>query len=86
MTFEFVGRSGWRSWVAAPARPALGSARRRGILLLSDFGTADLDSLGVALALLAGGSGRPTSCWRRASGRAFEGASGLALGMVAGPL
>jgi inner membrane transporter RhtA len=55
VTFEFVGPLGVA--IMGSRRPldlvwvALAAA---GILLLSDFGTADLDGLGVALALLAG--------------------------------
>ena len=56
VTFEFVGPLGVA--VFGSRRPldlvwvALAAA---GILLLSDFGGADLDGLGVALALIAGG-------------------------------
>ena len=55
VTFEFVGPLGVA--IAGSRRlldllwAALAAA---GILLLSDFGCADLDGLGVALALLAG--------------------------------
>ena len=55
VTFEFVGPLGVA--IAGSRRPldllwvALAAG---GILLLSDFGSADLDGLGVALALLAG--------------------------------
>src|SRR5215210_1738878 len=55
VTFEFVGPLGVA--VAGSRRPldlawvALAAA---GILLLSDFGSAELDTLGVGLALLAG--------------------------------
>jgi inner membrane transporter RhtA len=53
-----------------------------GILLLSDFGAADLDGAGVALALLAGGF---WACYILLSvrvGRAFPAGDGLALAMV----
>ena len=49
-----------------------------GILLLSDFGTADLDGLGVALALLAGCFWAAYILLAARVGRAFEGADGLA--------
>ena len=55
VTFEFVGPLGV---AVAGSRHALDllwvALAAAGILLLSDFGTADLDRLGVALALLAG--------------------------------
>jgi inner membrane transporter RhtA len=84
-TFEFVG----------PLGVAIASSRRlldvawvalaaAGILLLSDFGSADLDGLGVALALLAGGFWAAYILLSARVGRAFEGASGLALAMAAG--
>ena len=85
VTFEFVGPLGV---AVAGSRSALDllwvALAGLGILLLSDFGTADLDSLGVALALLAGG------CWAAyillsvRVGREFEGADGLALAMIVG--
>ena len=83
VTFEFVGPLGVA--VAGSRRPLdlvwVGLAAA-GILLLSDFGTADLDGLGVALALLAGG------CWAAyillsvRVGRVFERGDGLALAMI----
>jgi inner membrane transporter RhtA len=85
VTFEFVG----------PLGVALASSRRpldlawvvlagAGIVLLSDFGSADLDGLGVALALVAGGFWAAYIVLSARVGRAFPGASGLALAMVAG--
>jgi inner membrane transporter RhtA len=53
-----------------------------GILLLSDFGTADLDSLGVALALLAGAFWAAYILLSARVGQAFAGAEGLALAMA----
>ena len=55
-----------------------------GILLLSDFGGADLDRLGVALALLAGGFWAAYILLSARVGSVFPGASGLALAMAAG--
>jgi inner membrane transporter RhtA len=55
-----------------------------GILLLSDFGTADLDLLGVLLALLAGCLWAAYILLAARVGQAFEGGQGLALAMVAG--
>jgi inner membrane transporter RhtA len=87
VTFEFVGPLG----VAI-----LGSRRPRdlvwvalaatGIVLLSDFGTADLDGLGVALALLAGGFWAAYILLAARVGRAYPGGQGLALGMAVGAL
>ena len=87
VTFEFVGPLGVAIagsrrlldllWVALAAA---------GILLLSDFGGADLDGLGVALALLAGGFWAAYILLAARVGRAFEGADGLAIGMCAGAL
>jgi inner membrane transporter RhtA len=54
-----------------------------GIVLLSDFGSADLDGLGVALALLAGGFWAAYILLSARVGRRFPGGSGLALAMVA---
>jgi inner membrane transporter RhtA len=83
VTFEFVGPLGVA--VAGSRRPldllwvALAAA---GILLLSDFGSTDLDRLGVALALLAGGLWAAYILLSARVGRAFPGGSGLALAMV----
>jgi inner membrane transporter RhtA len=83
VTFEFVGPLGVA--VAASRRPldllwvALAAA---GILLLSEFGSTDLDGLGVALALLAGGLWAAYILLTARVGRAFPGGGGLALAMV----
>jgi inner membrane transporter RhtA len=53
-----------------------------GILLLSDFGGADLDGLGVALALLAGCFWGAYILLSARVGQAFPGSTGLALAMV----
>lgn len=85
VTFEFVGPLGVA--IAGSRRPldlvwvVLAAA---GIVLLSDFGTADLDGLGVALALLAGGFWAAYILLAARVGRTFEGAHGLAIGMCAG--
>ena len=55
-----------------------------GILLLSDFGTADLDGLGVLLALVAGGFWATYILLSVRVGRRFSGGNGLALAMGAG--
>jgi inner membrane transporter RhtA len=83
VTFEFVGPLG----VAV-----LGSRRAldlvwvglaaAGILLLSDFGGADLDRLGVALALLAGAFWAAYILLSVRVGQAFPGGSGLSLAML----
>jgi inner membrane transporter RhtA len=85
VTFEFVG----------PLGVAIAGSRRlldlawvvlaaAGIVLLSDFGNADLDGLGVALALVAGGFWAAYILLSARVGRSFPGGSGLALAMVAG--
>jgi inner membrane transporter RhtA len=87
VTFEFVG----------PLGVAIAASRRAldllwvvlaaaGIVLLSDFGTADLDGLGVALALLAGGFWAAYILLAARVGRAYPGGQGLALGMAVGVL
>jgi inner membrane transporter RhtA len=87
VTFEFVGPLGVA--IVGSRRPldllwvALAAT---GILLLSDFGGADLDGLGVALALLAGGFWAAYILLAARVGRTFEGAHGLAIGMCAGAL
>jgi inner membrane transporter RhtA len=83
VTFEFVGPLGVA--VFGSRRPldllwvALAAA---GILLLSDFGSGDLDPAGVGLALLAGAFWAAyilLSVW---VGKVFPGGSGLALAML----
>ena len=87
VTFEFVG----------PLGVAIAGSRRAldvlwvvlaaaGILLLSDFGTADLDGLGVALALLAGAFWAAYILLAARVGRRYPGGQGLALGMAVGVL
>jgi inner membrane transporter RhtA len=87
VTFEFVG----------PLGVAVFGSRRAldlvwvllagtGIVLLSDFGGADLDGLGVALALLAGGFWAAYILLAARVGRAYPGGEGLALAMGAGAL
>jgi inner membrane transporter RhtA len=53
-----------------------------GILLLSDFGTADLDGVGVALALTAGAFWGAYILLTARVGQAFPGGSGLSLAML----
>jgi inner membrane transporter RhtA len=83
VTFEFVGPLGVA--VFGSRRPldlvwvALAAA---GILLLSDFGGADLDGLGVALALLAGTFWAAYILLAARVGQAFPGGGGLALAMI----
>jgi inner membrane transporter RhtA len=85
VTFEFVGPLGV---AIAGSRRALDliwvALAAAGIVLLSDFGTADLDGLGVALALLAGGFWAAYILLAARVGRAFPGGEGLALGLVVG--
>jgi inner membrane transporter RhtA len=85
VTFEFVGPLGVA--VAMSRRPldllwvALAAS---GILLLSDFGSADLDTLGVALALLAGALWAGYILLAARVGRSLPGGQGLALALLAG--
>jgi inner membrane transporter RhtA len=85
VTFEFVGPLGV---AIAGSRRALDLAwvalAAAGILLLSDFGTADLDRLGVALALVAGGFWAAYILLSVRVGRRFTGGNGLALAMCVG--
>jgi inner membrane transporter RhtA len=85
VTFEFVGPLGVA--VASSRRPLdllwVGLAAA-GIVLLSDFGTADLDTLGVGLALLAGGFWAAYILLAARVGRAYPGGQALALGMAVG--
>ena len=85
VTFEFVGPLGVA--VAGSRRLLDGlwvALAAAGILLLSDFGGADLDGLGVALALLAGAFWAAYILLSVRVGRAFEGGSGLALALCVG--
>jgi inner membrane transporter RhtA len=83
VTLEFVGPLGVA--VAGSRRPldllwvALAAA---GILLLSDLGGADLDGVGVGLALLAGAFWAGYILLSARAGRVFPGGSGLALAMA----
>jgi inner membrane transporter RhtA len=83
VTFEFVGPLGV---AIAGSRRALDLAwvvlAAAGIVLLSDFGSAELDGLGVALALVAGSFWAAYILLSVRVGRAFPGGSGLALAMV----
>jgi inner membrane transporter RhtA len=84
-TFEFVGPLGVA--IAGSRRPidlAWVVLAGTGIVLLSDFGGADLDRVGVALALLAGGFWAAYILLSARVGSAFPGATGLALAMAAG--
>jgi len=85
VTFEFVG----------PLGVAVAGSRRGldlvwvtlaglGIVLLSDFGSGDLDAVGVALALTAGGLWAAYILLSARVGREFAGGDGLALAMVVG--
>jgi inner membrane transporter RhtA len=83
VTFEFVGPLAVA--VFASRKPldllwvALAAA---GILLLSDFGSGDLDTLGVGLALLAGAFWAAYILLSVRVGQVFPGGSGLALAML----
>jgi inner membrane transporter RhtA len=86
VTLEFVGPLGV---AIAGSRRALDllwvALAAAGILLLSDFGGAELDGLGV-LAFLAGGFWAAYILLAARVGKTFEGANGLAIGMCAGAL
>ena len=83
VTFEFVGPLGVAVFGSRRPRDLLWvGLAAAGILLLSNFGGTDLDTLGVGLALLAG------ACWAAyilvaaRVGRAFPGGCGLSLAMI----
>ena len=85
VTIEFVGPLGVAVAGSRRALDLLWVARAAaGILLLSDFGTADLDPLGVLLALLAGCLWAAYILLTARVGKEFEGSQGLALAMAAG--
>ena len=83
VTLEFVGPLGV---AVAGSRGALDllwvGLAAAGILLLSDFGSGDLDRVGVALALLAGCLWAAYILLSARVGRVFPGGSGLALAMI----
>jgi inner membrane transporter RhtA len=85
VTIEFVGPLGV---AIAGSRRALDLAwaalAAAGIVLLSDFGSADLDGLGVALALVAGGFWAAYILLSVRVGSRFRGGDGLALAMGVG--
>jgi inner membrane transporter RhtA len=85
VTLEFVGPLGV---AIAGSRRALDLAwvalAAAGIVLLSDFGTADLDRFGMALALVAGGFWAASILLSVRVGRRFSGGTGLALAMGVG--
>jgi inner membrane transporter RhtA len=85
VTFEFVGPLGVAVFGSRRPRDLVWvGLAAAGILLLSDFGNADLDGLGIALALLAGCFWAAYILLAARVGRAYPGAQGLALGMAAG--
>ena len=87
VTFEFVGPLGVAILGSRHALDLLWVALAAGgILLLSDFGTADLDPAGVALALTAGGFWATYILLVQRVGRAMEGGQPLALAMAAGTI
>jgi inner membrane transporter RhtA len=83
VTLEFVGPLGV---AVVGSRGALDllwvGLAAAGILLLSDFGTTDLDGLGVTLALFAGCLWAAYILLSARVGQVFPGGSGLALAMV----
>jgi inner membrane transporter RhtA len=85
VTFEFVGPLGV---AVAGSRRALDlvwvALAAIGILLLSNFGGADLDALGIGLALLAGALWAAYILLSARVGKEFERVDGLALAMVVG--
>ena len=83
VTLEFVGPLGVA--IAGSRRPldlAWVGLAAAGILLLSDVGSADLDGLGVALALVAGALWAAYILLSARVGQVFPDGSGLALAMV----
>jgi inner membrane transporter RhtA len=83
VTFEFVGPLGVAVFGSRRPRDLLWVAlAAAGILLLSDFGGADLDRLGVALALAAGALWAAYILLSAQVGQAFPGGSGLALALL----
>jgi inner membrane transporter RhtA len=85
VTFEFVGPLGVAVWGSRRAIDLVWVALAAiGIVLLSDFGSSDLDALGVGFALLAGAFWAAYILLSARVGRVFPGGTGLALSMVVG--
>lgn len=83
VTFEFVGPLGVAVFGSRRASDLVWVAlAAAGILLLSDFGGAGLDGLGVALALLAGALWAGYILLSARVGQAFPGGGGLTLAML----
>jgi inner membrane transporter RhtA len=83
VTFEFVGPLGVAVFGSRRPRDLIWVVlAAAGIVLLSNFGTADLDPLGVALALVAGGFWAAYILLAAKVGRDFPGGEGLALAML----
>jgi inner membrane transporter RhtA len=85
VTFEFVGPLGVAVWGSRrPLDLVWVALAAIGILLLSDFGSSDLDALGVGLALLAGAFWAAYILLSARVGQIFPGGTGLALAMLVG--
>ena len=85
VTFEFVGPLGVAVWGSRrPLDLVWVALAAVGILLLADFGSSDLDPLGVALALLAGAFWAAYILLSARVGQVFPGGTGLALAMLVG--
>jgi inner membrane transporter RhtA len=83
VTFEFIGPLAVAVLGSRTPRDLLWVAlAAAGIVLLSDFGAADLDPLGVAFALTAAALWATYILLTVRIGRAYPGGSGLALAMV----
>jgi inner membrane transporter RhtA len=85
VTFEFIGPLGIAVWGSRRALDLVWVALAAiGILLLADFGSSDLDALGVGFALLAGAFWGAYILLSARVGQVFPGGNGLALSMVVG--
>jgi len=85
VTFEFVGPLGVAVWGSRrPLDLVWVGLAAAGIVLLSDFGSSDLDAAGVGFALLAGAFWAAYILLSARVGRVFPGGSGLALSMLVG--
>jgi inner membrane transporter RhtA len=85
VTFEFVGPLGVAVWGSRRPRDLVWVGLAAvGIVLLSDFGSSDLDAAGVGFALLAGAFWAAYILLSARVGRVFPGGSGLALSMLVG--